>query len=199
MCSSDLLGRDAVAVLDAAGVGRAHVCGVSLGGLTGIWLGLYAPERIDRLVLANTGAQIGTVEVWNRRIAAVEAAGTVSIAGQLLDRWFTPEFQATDPKTMAEFREMIAGIPAVGYGGAAAAVRDADLRDAMTAISAPTLVIVGTRDPATPPALGELIRDRIAGARLVALEAAHLSNVEQPAAFATAVTDFLLNPDRAHG
>ncbi len=193
------LGADAVAVLDAAGVGRAHCCGVSLGGLTGMWLGIHAPERIDRLVLANTGALVGTADIWNRRIAVVEAEGMTAIVAQLLDRWFTPEFQAENPDTIAMFGRMIALVPPTGYVGAAAAVRDADLREAITAIGAPTLVIVGARDPATPPALGEAIRATIAGARLIRLDAAHLSNVEQPAAFARAVTDFLLNPETTHG
>ncbi len=193
------LGADAVAVLDAAGIGRAHCCGVSLGGLTGMWLGIHAPHRIDRLVLANTGALVGTAEIWNRRIAVVETEGMTAIVPSLLERWFTPEFRAGNPSTVAMFSRMLAGIPPVGYVGAAAAVRDADLREQIAAIRAPTLVVVGTRDPATPPALGELIRDRITGARLVGLDAAHLSNVEQPAAFATAVTDFLFDPETTHG
>ena len=193
------LGADAVAVLDAAGVGRAHYCGISLGGLTGMWLGLQAPERIDGLVLANTGAQIGMVEIWNQRIAVVEAQGMTAIVAPLLERWFTAEFRAGVPDTVAGFGRMIAATSPIGYAGAAAAVRDADLREVIGAIRAPTLVVVGTRDPATPPELGELIREKIRGARLVELNAAHLSNVEQPAAFASAVTDFLLNPEPTHG
>lgn len=189
--SLETLGRDALAVLDAARIERAHVCGISLGGLTAMWLGVYAAERVDRLVLANTGAQLGSAEFWNQRIKTVEAGGMAAVAEAVLERWFTPDLNRRRPDIVAGFRAMLESCPPTGYAGCCAAIRDADLREAVRQVTAPSLVIVGTHDVATPPALGELVRDRIRCARLVALGAAHLSNVEQPEAFAAAVLDFL--------
>src|SRR3989454_9339849 len=144
--SLETLGRDAIAVLDAAGVERAHVCGISLGGLVGMWLGVFAPERVRGLILANTGAQIGTAELWNQRISAVEAKGMGAMVDRLLQRWFTPGFRKRRPDVIARFRAMIESCSPTGYAGCCAAVRDADLRDAIGRIRAPSLVIVGTHD-----------------------------------------------------
>ncbi|MFN0178242.1 MAG: 3-oxoadipate enol-lactonase [Gemmatimonadales bacterium] len=195
----DSLGGDALAVLDAAGVGRAPVAGISLGGLTALWLAIQAPERIDRIVLANTGAQIGTAALWNERIAAVTTNGMGAIVDGLLGRWFTPAFRRDRPDVVATFRRMIEACPVSGYTGCCAAVRDADLRAELGRVHAPTLVIVGTADVATPPSLGELLQAGIPGAMLVALEAAHLSNVERADEFARAVTDFLDRSGADHG
>ncbi len=189
--SLETLGRDALAVLDAEGVERAAVCGVSLGGLTALWLGIHMPERVTRLVPANTGAQIGTDALWNERIAGVEASGVGPIVEPLLGIWFTPGFRAQHPETIARFRTMIGSSRSEGYIGCCAAVRDADLRDRLATIERPCLVVVGSRDVATPPSLGHLLRDRIPGARLVTLQAAHLSNVEQPDLFLAALMEFL--------
>jgi 3-oxoadipate enol-lactonase len=187
----DRLGRDALAVLDASGAARAHVCGLSLGGLTAMWLALNAPERVGKLVLANTAARIGTAASWERRMEEVRALGMEAIAESgLRTRWFTPGFDHGSPAAAAT-RAMIAGCPPQGYLGCCAALRDADLDDALSSIAAPTLVVVGSRDPVTPPPQGERLRDRIPGARLVALDAAHLSNIEQADAFASAVLEFL--------
>lgn len=187
----DLLGQDAVAVLDAAGAKRADFLGISLGGLTGMWLGLRAPERVRKLVLANTGAKIGTTESWNQRIEAVRSQGLAAIADSVLARWFTPEFTATGAGILAQIRATFIATPAEGYIACCEALRDADLRDQIAGIRAPVLVVTGAGDLSTPPALGELVRDRIAGARLVSLATAHISNVEQPDAFNRAVLDFL--------
>ncbi|MEO8451330.1 MAG: 3-oxoadipate enol-lactonase [Gemmatimonadota bacterium] len=187
----DQLGQDALAVLGAAGAGRAHVAGISIGGLTGMWLGINAPDRVAGLVLANTGARIGTTALWRERIAMAESPGMTILADLIMTRWFTPGFRAQNPETLEMFRAMVAETPALGYIGCCAALDGADLRETIQRITAPVLVIVGTEDPSTPPALGELIRQRIPGAQLVALEAAHLSNVEQPDAFTGAVIDFL--------
>ena len=187
----DRLGQDALAVLDAAGVQRAHVGGVSLGGLTALWLALRAPERADRIVAANTGARVGTPEMWRQRIDAAREAGMAALADPATQRWFTERFRREDPATVDRFRAMISGCPAAGYAGCCAVLRDADLRDEIHRIDAPTLVVTGTHDPATPPSLGEGIRNAVAGARGVELDAAHLANVEQPDAFNAAVIEFL--------
>jgi 3-oxoadipate enol-lactonase len=187
----EALGRDALAVLDAGGAARAAVCGLSLGGLTAMWLGVHAPERVSRLVLANTGARIGSPALWNQRIAEVEGGGMSAIADRLLERWFTPDFRRRRPEVVARYHAMIASCSPAGYVGCCAAIRDADLRDAIGAITAPALIVAGAADEATPPALGEAARERIPGARIATLEAAHLSNVEQPERFAELVVEFL--------
>jgi 3-oxoadipate enol-lactonase len=187
----DRLGRDALAVLDAAGAVRADICGISLGGMTAMWLGINAPERVGRLILSSTGAKIGTLDGWNVRMQAVIDEGMESIADASMGRWFTAAFHEREPTTVAHYREMVAACPQAGYLGCSAAIRDADLRSDLGRIGAPSLVIVGLQDPATPPSDGELIRRGIEGAQLIAFDAAHLCNIECAIAFNGAITPFL--------
>lgn len=187
----DRLGHDALAVLDAAGASRAHVCGVSLGGVTALWLARYAPQRVVRIVCANTGARVGTRELWQQRIQAAREHGMPALAEATLQRWFTERFRRSAPATVERFRSMVSACPVAGYTGCCAVLRDADLRDEIHRIAAPTLVVTGTHDRATPPSLGEGIRTAVAGARAVELDAAHIANVEQPGAFNAAVMEFL--------
>jgi 3-oxoadipate enol-lactonase len=185
------LGGDALAVLDAVRVGRAHVVGLSLGGLTAMWLGVHAPARVGRLVLANTAARVGTAERWVERIAQVRAGGMAGIVEPTMMRWFSDSFRAQQPATVDAYRVMLAGCSPIGYAGCCAALRDADVRDAITGIAAPTLIIAGDQDQATTLADAEGMRSRITGATMVTLPAAHLSNLEQPTAFTEAVRQFL--------
>ena len=185
------LGRDALAVLDAAGVGQAHVCGISLGGLTAIWLGINAPARVSGLVLANTAARVGTVQGWTDRIALVREKGMSAVADLAMPIWFTPAFRERDPETVHVFRAMLQSCPVEGYLGCCAALRDADLRPGVAGITAPTLAVAGDTDVSTPVASLEYLRDTIPAARMVTLEAAHLSNIEQSEAFTDAVLQFL--------
>jgi 3-oxoadipate enol-lactonase len=178
-------------LLDALGVARAHFCGLSMGGLIGIWLGARAASRIDKLVLSNTGARIGTAESWNARIKSVSEGGMSAISASVLERWFTPEFRRAAPEVVAGVRRLIERTPPQGYSAACAALRDADERADLEAIRAPTLVIAGQHDPATPPADGQAIASAVKGARYLELPAAHLSNVEAAGAFNTALVGFL--------
>jgi 3-oxoadipate enol-lactonase len=197
-CNIAALAGDALGLLDRLGIARVHFCGLSLGGMIGIWLAAHAPERIDRLVLANTAALLGPPSNWDSRIAAVRAGGMAAIADTVISRWFTPEFSRREPQAVAKIRTTILATPPEGYAACAAAVRDMDQRESLAAIRAPTLVIAGTHDPATPPALSHALADAIVGARYTELDAAHLSNVEAAGAFNAAVLDFLLsrNPIR---
>ena len=190
----DQLGADALAVLDAAGVERAHLCGVSLGGLTAQWLGVHARDRVRGIVAANTAARLGSHGAWAERIDLVRAGGMDALVEGGIARWFTARFQQTSPATVDRFRAMLRSCPVEGYAGSCAVLRDADLSDEIARITAPTLVVTGTHDAATPPALGEQIAQRIPGARTVELDAAHLSNVEQAEAFTASVLDFLGQP-----
>lgn len=187
----DRLGRDALAVLDAAGIDRAHVCGLSLGGLTALWLGSHAPERVVTLMLSSTAARIGTREGWVDRIQQVRAGGLGPVADATMERWFTEDFRRRQPDVVSRHREMVAACDPNGYMGCCAAIRDADLRDAIGAIAAPALVIAGRSDPVTTPAHGREMRERIPASRMVTLDAAHMSNVERAEAFNAAVLEFL--------
>jgi len=185
------LGQDVVAMLDDLGCERAHVCGVSLGGMVALWLAIHAPHRVNRIIAANTGARVGSTELWARRITDVQTRGLQALASDSMTRWFTDQFRTTHPAVVDRFRHMLGGGSASGYVGCCSALRDADLRDDIHRIDAPTLVITGTADVATPPAVGELVNRRVPDAQLLSLEAAHLSNVEQPDRFTSGVRDFL--------
>lgn len=185
------LGRDALAVLDAAGVSRADVAGVSLGGLTTVWLGEHAPDRVRRLVLANTAARIGTSDTWSARIRAVREGGMELAADLAIPRWFTDGFRENHADVIAAYRAMVLACPLESYVGACAALRDADLRADSQRIAAPALVIAGSEDRSTPPADSEWMRDNFPDAHMELLCAAHLSNVERPEEFTDLVRDFL--------
>lgn len=188
-------GRDVLALLDALDIAKAHFCGLSMGGLICQWLGINAPERIERLVLCNTAAKIGSDEVWNPRIemvlrdgqAAMRALRDASIA-----RWFTAEFAEAHADKVEPIVGMLAQTSPEGYAANCAAVRDADYREQIAAISAPTLILCGTADVVTTPEHGRFMQQQIAGAQLVEFHAAHLSSVEAGEAFTQAVLDFLL-------
>ena len=185
------LGRDVVALIDAAGARRAHFCGLSMGGCTGMWLGRHAADRIDRLVLCDTAAKIGTPEIWNPRIKAVREQGMGALMQGILERWFTPAFRERAPQDVEKIAAQSRATSPEGYALASEAIRDFDLREEIAAIRAPTLVVCGAHDPSTTPADGKFIADKIKGARMVELPAAHISNVEAAAQFTKAVADFL--------
>jgi len=185
------LGRDVLHILDRLNIDRAHFCGLSLGGMTGMWLGVHARERLHKLVLCNTAARIGTADVWNVRIEAVRKGGMKSIAPAVIERWFTPAFRAAAPEAVARTERMIEATSSEGYAACCAAVRDTDQRETISSINTPTLVICGALDPATPPADGQFLATKISGARCVELPTAHLSNVEAAAQFSSEVIRFL--------
>jgi 3-oxoadipate enol-lactonase len=185
------LGRDVLSLMDHARIAQAHITGVSIGGLTALWLGVHAPDRVRRMVLANTAARIGSMESWTDRMRVVESQGLGALADLTMERWFTPVFRADHAATVARIRRTFLATPAAGYLGCCAALRDADLRAEAGDVRAPSLVITGTHDPATPAADGALLAGAIAGAGLVELDAAHLSNLERPEAFTDAVLAFL--------
>lgn len=186
------LGRDAVAVLDHLGVARAHFCGLSMGGMVGMWLLTHASVRIDRAVLANTSAFMGPPDLWNGRIALARDGGMEATVDPTLKRWFPAAFHAQAPTTIERMRTMIRRTSPAGYIGCCAAIRDMDQRESIRTIHHPTLVIIGANDPATTPEAGRAVHAAIPGAAMTVLDAAHISNVEQPAAFTDAVEEFLV-------
>ena len=175
------LGRDALALLDRLGIDRFSFCGLSIGGAVGMWLASEAPGRVERLVLCCTSAHFGPPDPWEARARTVRADGVGAVADTVLERWFTPEFRASRPATVWWAEEMLRSTPAEGYAGCCEAIRDADLRPGLGRISAPTLVIAGSEDPAAPVEKAEVIRDGVQNARLTVVErAAHIANVERP-------------------
>ena len=190
-CTIDRLARDVLALLDGMDIARASVCGLSMGGQVGLWLGIYAAERVDRLVLANTGAQIGSREGWDARIAAVQRGGVAAVADGILDRWLSEPYRSAHPDQVAWLRGMLLRTPAAGYAACCAAVRDCDLRGAAAEVRAPTLVVAGALDAATPPADARALAGRIRGASYLELPAAHLSNVESAERFTAALLQHL--------
>lgn len=189
--SIDDLGRDALAIMDALELDQVHWMGLSKGGMIGQWLLTHAPERIGRAVLANTGSHMPPPDLWNQRIRTALDKGMEELTPGVIERWFTPEFRAREPETVEKIVRMLHTTPAHGYAGSCSAIRDMDQRESIRSVTNPVLVVVGSRDPATPPEMGQRIADTIRGARIVTLDAAHLSNIEQADAFNHAVIDFL--------
>jgi len=185
------LGRDVLGLLDSLGIDRVNFCGLSMGGMTGIWLGIHAPGRVHRLVLCNTAARIGSPEMWNARIATVRKDGMKPVAAAVIERWFTRGFRAAFPDEVATAQRMLENTSPEGYAACCAAIRDMDQREAVSQICTPTLVIYGGSDAVIPLPDAHFLTQQIRAAQEVELTAAHLSNVEQAEAFTEAVSSFL--------
>ncbi len=188
--SVETLGQDLLALADHLGLSQFSFCGVSLGGLIGQWLGIHAAPRIRQLFLANTAMKFGEASAWNARIDLVSAEGLAPVVAGTLQRWFTPDFLASQPARIAPVRQMLESSDPQGYIAGCSAVRDADFRTTACRIAAPTLVLAGTSDPVSTPADGHALAAQIPGAGYVELAAAHLACVEVPDAFAAALLGF---------
>ncbi|MEI4270297.1 3-oxoadipate enol-lactonase [Klenkia sp. LSe6-5] len=185
----DDLADDVLALLDRLRITRAHVVGLSIGGMTGLRLAARDPERVDRLVVLCSSAHPGNPDAWRDRAATARTDGTAALADAVVGRWFTPGFAADHPDLVDRMRQGIADCDDEGYASCCAAVGALDLRDQLGTITAPTLVVSGAEDPALPPEHQEAIAAGIRGAALLTVSpAAHIANVEQ----AQHVTDALL-------
>jgi 3-oxoadipate enol-lactonase len=159
--------------------------------LIGQWLGINASKRFKSLTLCNTAARIGTIDGWNARIAAVRERGMAPIANGVIARWFTEDFAKRAPAQVEAARQMLLHTSPEGYVATCAALRDEDLREAISRISLPTLVISGAQDAATPAADGRFVAEKIPNAQYLELDAAHLSNIEAAEPFTAALLKFL--------
>ena len=187
----DELAADALCVLDAAGEDKAAICGLSLGGMTAMSLALCAPDRVSALVLACTSAAMDA-ESWNARATTVRRQGMGAIAETVMARFFTEPVRRDHPDVAEDVRAKFLKIDPSGYAGCCAAIRDMALLDRIAAIAAPTLVIAGDRDVATPfHGHGDKIQGRIAGARAAMMASGHLAPVELPMPFAVQLKTFL--------
>lgn len=192
------LGADVIATLDTLGVARVAYCGLSIGGMIGLWLAAYAPERIARLVLISTSAHVDGTAYRARAAAVREAGGPGVVADDVIARWFTRGWSAEHSEVVAYFRAMIAGTPAEGYASCAEAVAAFDHRRELANIGAPTLVIAGADDDAIPPEHGRLIADFVPAAQLVVIaRAAHLASVERADAVTPLIASHLENLEDA--
>jgi 3-oxoadipate enol-lactonase/4-carboxymuconolactone decarboxylase len=189
------LGADVLHLLDRLQIARASFCGTSLGGMVGMWLAVFAPERIDRLALLSTSPRLGPSQTWLERAATVRAHGTSAIAPAVVGRWFTTAFAAREPALVAQMIRMVEETPAEGYAATCEAIATWDICERLPSISAPTLVVAAEDDAATPPAHAYAIGAAVPHARVVVLEdAAHLAMVERPRAVARLVRDHLTGP-----
>jgi 3-oxoadipate enol-lactonase len=182
----DQLADEVLGVVDSLGVDRFGYAGLSLGGMVGMAIASRAHERVERLALLCTSAYLPPAAGWFDRATTVRAHGTASITEASLSRWFTPSFTDTAP-----YAAMLASISDDGYAACCHAIADMDLRPVLGKITAPTLVIAGSADTATPPEHGQVIVAAVADARLAVVDAAHLANVERPAEVATLLLDHL--------
>ena len=195
----DQLGRDALLLLDHLHIDRLNFCGLSMGGMVAMWLGIHESHRINRMILANTAACIGTHEMWDARIAAVTRDGMQPLSVASMDRWFTPQYREQHGDEMTFIRDMIASTDPKGYLACCGVLREADLRSAISAIQAPCLVITGKHDPATPPSDGRALVAALPHTNYLELDSSHLSAWERPEEFSAAVIAFLDKGGRGHG
>lgn len=193
----DDLVDDVVALLDRLGVPRAHVVGLSLGGMTGMRLAAREPARVDRLALLCTGAAMPPAANWTDRAATVRAEGTGAVAQAVVSRWFTEEFARAHPARIARYEAMVTATPAEGYASCCEAIAPMDLTPDLPRIQAPTLVLAGADDPAAPPAMLATIAEGVPGAELVVVpQSAHLANAEQPERITKALVTHLTGAGR---
>jgi 3-oxoadipate enol-lactonase len=190
--SFDLLVADVVALFDALGIERAHFAGISMGGMTALFLAQRHPQRFDRIIACDCGpaSTPASAQQWQERIALATEKGMPALADVTIPRWFPPEFVATKAPVLDKVRGMIVGTPLAGFAGCAQALSDYDLRPGLAGINHPTLLVVGAKD-ATLAGIKQ-IKEAVRGSTLVELEGAgHLSNLEQPGNFTRAIRDFL--------
>ncbi len=185
------LSNDALHLLDLLKLPQVSFCGLSMGGMTGMFLGAQFPSRFRKLVLCSTAAKIGTPDIWNARIEAVRKSGMNSVASAVIERWFTPSFRAAHSAPTADMLAMLENANANGYVANCAAVRDFDFRDRLSLIKPPTLVVSGTHDPVATPADGRFLAEHIPECRFVEVPAAHISNIEAQIQFDREVLSFL--------
>jgi 3-oxoadipate enol-lactonase len=192
-CSIEELSQDVLAVLDHVQWPKTDLCGISIGGMMGMWLGAYAPGRFKRLVLSNTSSKVPP-ESFNDRIAKIQAGGMASISEMVLSRFFTPSFvQKANPWFHSIRQGLLQTLP-MGYIACATAVRDMDLREVLPRLTNESLVIIGEHDQSTIPSMGQHIAQTIPGARTVVMPLAHIPLLEDPAGYVKIMREFLLRP-----
>ncbi|AFR50703.1 3-oxoadipate enol-lactonase [Gordonia sp. KTR9] len=190
--SIDELADDVIALLDRLDIERAHLVGLSLGGMTMMRVAARDPERVDRLALLCTAAYLPPAQGWTDRAALVRADGTSAVAAAVVQRWFTPGYLAANTEARQGYEAMVAATPAEGYAACCEAIAVMDQRPDLSSITAPTLAIAGADDPATPPDLLREIADAVPNGRLLVVpDSAHLATAQQPDIITPALIEHL--------
>ena len=185
------LGEDVIDILDALNIEKAHFCGISMGGMTALWLGIHQSQRFNSITVANSAAKIWTVEGWNARADTVEVNGLADLVASTHTRWFSDKFDYQNNDLAQQTIQSLANTPAQGYAYACRALATADVREQLASIAIPTLIIAGAADPVTTVADGEFMQQHIKESQLYIIEASHLSNIEQPEAFTQVFSQFI--------
>ncbi len=189
--SIERLGKDVVALLDGLKLDKVNFLGLSMGGMTGMWLGIHAGTRFDKMIFSNTSAHTTMPDAWTQRIEGVKKNGMAALAATLPERWFTEGFRKSNPQAVQRICALAAATSAAGYIACCEAIREMNQLEDTRKIANPVMVIAGASDPATPPAAGKAVADRIKGCKYVELPAAHLANVELGERYTAAVLGFL--------
>jgi 3-oxoadipate enol-lactonase len=188
----DKLLADALALLDALHIAKAHFAGLSMGGATALGLAERRPERFDRIIVCDSPCQSTpqSSQQWEERIAIAQKQGIEALVEPTVSRWFPPETVAKNPPHLAKIRAMFRATPVNGFIGCAAALADHDYASAIIAVKSPVLFLVGEKD-APAPAMRKL-SEKLPRSRYVELAGAgHISNMDRPAEFNPAVAEFL--------
>lgn len=185
------LGEDVLDIMDALNIQKAHFCGISMGGITALWLGIHAPERFASITVANSAAKIGQVDAWLTRADQVERDGLSDLVKTTHTRWFSEQFDYQNNALAQQTIQSLATTPAKGYANACRALAYADVRAELTQLNIPTLLICGTLDPITTIKDGEFMLDHLSHAELVTIQASHLSNIESPDEFSQTLEKFI--------
>ncbi|WP_151982488.1 3-oxoadipate enol-lactonase [Acinetobacter guerrae] len=185
------LGEDVIDILDALNIEKAHFCGISMGGMTALWLGIHQSQRFNSITVANSAAKIWTVEGWNARADTVEVNGLADLVASTHTRWFSDKFDYQSNDLAQQTIQSLANTPAQGYANACRALATADVREKIASIAIPTLIIAGAADPVTTVVDGEFLQQHIKESQLYIIEASHLSNIEQPEAFTQVFSQFI--------
>jgi 3-oxoadipate enol-lactonase len=184
------LAEDVIHLFDHLGISRAHFCGLSLGGMTGLRLALDHPDRLVKLAVCSASARLGSAEMWDGRISAVREGGMAPMVPSILTRWFTEGFRTRNPDAVRRIEQQLLSTSPEGYAACCGALRDEDFRPLLPRVRTPTLIVAGTFDPAVPIADVRSLADHTPGAKFAELPTAHISNVEAFAAFNETISRF---------
>ncbi len=187
------LGEDVIALLNELSLQKANFCGISMGGLTGLWLAIFCPHYFDKIIVSNTAAKIGQTKAWQDRATQVRQEGLAHLAKSAPTRWFSDEFITKNPNVVNALTTLLANQNPEGYASCCDALSTADLQSSLSQAGVPILSIAGLKDPVTPPSDAQFIADTAPNARLVSIDASHIANIEQAEAFTQHIRQFLVS------
>ncbi|MCT4716934.1 3-oxoadipate enol-lactonase [Enterobacteriaceae bacterium H18W14] len=190
------LAEDVISVMDDAGIQQAHFCGISMGGLTGLWLARFAPERFLSVTVSNSAAKIGEQSDWLSRARAVRGEGMSTLASSAAARWFTEDFAQNNKAQVDYVVANLSATNAEGYAACCEALAAADLRAEIDAITLPVLLIAGSEDPVTTVADSKFMQNQIPASQIVTVHASHLANIEAAQDFTAALITFIQQQER---